>query len=1023
MSALVNVQFVFLIILTACLFSCAQKMSIEEAKQVAVSMQQRPFVPPPRRIDDITKILDQCRPDPERVKNLIAKAEALPPENLSKPQLAEFLYYRAMAAMNLDRVQQGLEDLRTAAQYLLEADALRTALGSRVVLRLTIAETQLNNLRTALERLDSLFEIAVSHLPVAIWAQLGDLERAAEAERKAERKMAEWRDTPQNRFYKEFFRSYMKARILEAQGRYDEALPLEKKLLDLSEKPLVKNEWPEIPVMNRNIYAGILSNQGHLIEAEIEARQALLDAVTMVGHQPTIISAQGRTLAMILSKQGRNSDAEDLLRKVICSLEAAGATAESYGIGRSRFELGEVLIRMKRWDAALHEFRLASESLGKEPSLFKVWFLWRTAFPLVLLRTGQHEKALQLLSQSYDTLKRDFGHYEYNTMEALGLLAVALYETGKSEEAFQSFTTAVPHLLERKENLTEQRRLILESYLELLYHIRGTETEKLISVVAAEESFRVADALRAGSVRYALGQSAARAALRDPQMADLVRREQDVIKQIGGLEEMLSNHLSAPPDQQYPEVVADLRKRLERLREAQRVLRKEVEQQFPKYAEFTNPMPAAASKIRGHLDPFEALISIYPSEKGSYVWVITSEKDVQFAQVPLTEDEITGIVTRLRYALAPDPKILGDLSEFPVDAAYKLYEKLLKPLEASCKDARNLIIVATGPLSQLPFSVLVTEPVKPRKDRRYLFDRYSDIPWLIRKVSITRLPTVSSLVLLRELPGRKPPQRAFAGFGDPVFNLAQLEEVPEVKGRDRHGRISVRGIRVTNKGGMDDEVFYSLRLENLNRLPDTADEIREIGRTLGADVTRDTFLGKQASERVVKRTDLSDRRVVVFASHALVPGDLDGLTQPAIALSSPTVTNEDEDGLLTMEEVLGLKLNADWVVLSACNTGAAGGQGAEAVSGLGRAFFYAGTRAILVSMWRVETTSARKLTTGVFKSQQEGSSLSRAKALQKSILQMIDNELFIDEATGKVIASYAHPLFWAPFILVGDPGK
>ena len=149
----------------------------------------------------------------------------------------------------------------------------------------------------------------------------------------------------------------------------------------------------------------------------------------------------------------------------------------------------------------------------------------------------------------------------------------------------------------------------------------------------------------------------------------------------------------------------------------------------------------------------------------------------------------------------------------------------------------------------------------------------------------------------------------------------------------------------------------------MNRLPDTAQKINEMAQTMEADPDRDVFLGRQASEHRVKTANLSDRQVVAFATHTLLPGDLDGLVQPALALSSPSVTGEDDDGLLTAEEILKLNLNADWVVLSACNTGAAGGAGAEAVSGLGRAFFYAGSRAILVSMWPVETTSARELTT------------------------------------------------------------
>ena len=113
---------------------------------------------------------------------------------------------------------------------------------------------------------------------------------------------------------------------------------------------------------------------------------------------------------------------------------------------------------------------------------------------------------------------------------------------------------------------------------------------------------------------------------------------------------------------------------------------------------------------------------------------------------------------------------------------------------------------------------------------------------------------------------------------------------------------------------------------------------------------------------------LDDRKVLVFATHGLVPGDLDGLWEPSLALSAPEVTGEPgTDGLLTMGEVMGLTLDADWVVLSACNTAAGSGAGAEAVSGLGQAFFYAGARSLLVTGWPVETTSATALTTDLFR--------------------------------------------------------
>jgi CHAT domain-containing protein len=140
---------------------------------------------------------------------------------------------------------------------------------------------------------------------------------------------------------------------------------------------------------------------------------------------------------------------------------------------------------------------------------------------------------------------------------------------------------------------------------------------------------------------------------------------------------------------------------------------------------------------------------------------------------------------------------------------------------------------------------------------------------------------------------------------------------------------------------------------------------------------------------------------------------LPGLDQPALALSNPQLVKDPEnDGFLTMEEVLGLKLNAEWVVLSACNTASADGKGSEAVSGIGRTFFYAGARSLLVSNWAVESTSARLLTTRIFTLQAEQPSLGRAEALRQSMIALMN--------TRQAGGDYSHPIFWAPFSLIGD---
>ena len=188
-----------------------------------------------------------------------------------------------------------------------------------------------------------------------------------------------------------------------------------------------------------------------------------------------------------------------------------------------------------------------------------------------------------------------------------------------------------------------------------------------------------------------------------------------------------------------------------------------------------------------------------------------------------------------------------------------------------------------------------------------------------------------------------------------------------------------------------------------------------------ADPARVLNLGKDANEKNVKTTDLSRFRIIAFATHGLVPGELDGLTQPALALTAPAVADSDGDGLLTMEEILSLKLDADWVVLSACNTAAGTAAGAEAASGLGRAFFYAGTRALLLTNWSVHSESARELITDLFRRQAEDPKLPRGEALRQAMMALMDGPGYTG-ADGKTEFTYAHPLFWAPYSVVGDGG-
>ena len=141
----------------------------------------------------------------------------------------------------------------------------------------------------------------------------------------------------------------------------------------------------------------------------------------------------------------------------------------------------------------------------------------------------------------------------------------------------------------------------------------------------------------------------------------------------------------------------------------------------------------------------------------------------------------------------------------------------------------------------------------------------------------------------------------------------------------------------------------------------------------------------------MKRARLADYRIVYFATHGLVAGEVKGLAEPALVLTLPAKPTAEDDGLLKASDVAQLKLNADWVVLSACNTVAGDRPGAEALSGLARAFFYAGARALLVSHWAVASDAATRLTTSAFALIKADPKLGRAEAMRRAMLAFLND--------------------------------
>ncbi len=1011
--------------------ACArQPLSIEEAKQVTMSVQKATFVPPPRRAYDVIELLERSdSKDAYLAQELMAVVISEPPHDLNARQLAQFLLTRGKAARQMGLFVQAREDLRHAF-YLARISNLEL---HDFQFRLGSSESVFGNYRRT-EDLVARSARASGYVTryaymVKHYARMGDLESARQWRREGLQHISDVQQrSPQMRqnVWHTFARAEMEAMVLEMQGRFQEAEPLRRIMV----QTFAAGSRGKMPSFLLYYKVGLINNlhsQGRLVEAEIEARQAITEAVAFGGKGTYYGALTAQTLGRILISQNRLSEAQTILEASITIAAQAGLPADTPLIGMTRLDLVDLLAMQGDYTAAARYFDQAQTAFA-EPEFFLGKLLLRPTLFAALILAGRPGETMRLLDDAQRELAARVGE-THPRLKVLGALrGMAQDAMGDYAAAAINFRRALPSLIDLnmqggdKAKLRWLVRVILEAYLDHL------ATNRELSAETDRTAFRIAEALRHRDLQVAIRARSARVAIKDPALKELARRAQDSRQQIGVLEVNLSNLLSAPADQVDPALVASVSAQLEQLKQAHQTLASEIRKADPRHADYTDPPSVTLEDVQTLLQPDEAMLTIYTTRNNTLVWGIPHRGPPRMAVASGGEQAMAPLVDRIRRSLDARPATLGDIPAFDLAAAHRLYRRLLVPVSGTWSNARELLVVTGAPLDRIPLAVLpVSAPAPIFSADKLLFDSYRRVDWLISHTAVSRHASVAAFAALRRTPVRARSRQAFAGFGNPVFGPARRDAASSVAAsagnlhiRERGLALWVRGVRVTDGGSLDDETIQSIGLQDLVALPDTEEEIRDIARSLKADPAASVFVGKKASESLVKSMNLADRRVIAFATHALVPGDLDGLRQPALALSAPEMTAEKEDGLLTMGEIMTLKLDADWVVLSACNTGSGDGSGAEALSGLGVAFFYAGSRALLASLWPVETTSARLLTTGVFQRQQADSRLGRARALQQSILALVSHPGLRDPRTGRIAASYAHPLFWAPFILVGE---
>jgi CHAT domain-containing protein len=1000
--------------------------------------------PPPRTIDDITRLLDHYKPDPLIAAKALAEANREPPVTEARKALFDFYWQRGQAAVKVGRASQQISDLRKT----LEFGEQGSEPNAYVLGELAFAEAQGGNLLNAVRRAEESvanaqrlrwgFQVGSHAGSVSLLSEIGDLPAARNHMRELDstmtmiRRSNDWSDYQYNwTAVTENARGVLfsaEGKLAEGEAAFRRALQSSALAIPLGVQiraqgrahPSAEQQLRRNEMIQRNLSTALLAN-GRVVEAEVIARQALRHTLERIGRNSVDTGASLQMFAQTIAEQGRYAESEKLLREAIKSFQAGGAAPESMQLAKARRGLGAALVSQGKYGEALKVFDEMRAGLQADPMLLKKVGSGDLDWVLAMLRSGKQSEAEAMAATMYERAKQNFADNIVRSSEIRAFHAMTLAARGERELARNAFREALPPLIEQARNDAEnetggirrQQRLviILESYLRLL-----SETPD-----AAAEAFLLADIARGSAVQKALTSSAARATIHDPKLAELARREQDAQQRANSLSGLLTQLISSPPEQQLPAIQAQLRKDIETLKAARLTLQREIGERFPDYANLVSPKPASMADAQKSLRTDEALVAFYFGEQEAYAWAMRGQGVPAFVKISLSRKQMAGEVARLRRALDPGVSSIDEIPAFEVAAAHRLYSQLLEPLAATWRGAKVLIAVSHAELGQLPLALLPTALVAQPVKTGLPFAGYRAVPWLMRSLAVEQLPSVTSLASLRKLPPGNANRRSFIGFGDPLFSAEQARQAGiQLASAEAPGSVKTRGVPLRLRNAPKTSGVDSAELALLPRLPDTSQEVREIAEVLQADPAQDVFLQAQASEKTVLGSDLSQRKVVMFATHGLVPGELNGLNQPALALSAPELSGSEGDGLLTMDKILSLKLNADWVVLSACNTASGDGSGSEAVSGLGRAFFYAGARALLVSNWPVETVSARLLMTDLFRRQTATPGLAKAEALRAAMGSLIDGAGSIDAKTGKADYSYAHPLFWAPFVVVGD---
>ena len=465
---------------------------------------------------------------------------------------------------------------------------------------------------------------------------------------------------------------------------------------------------------------------------------------------------------------------------------------------------------------------------------------------------------------------------------------------------------------------------------------------------------------------------------RDPAVAEAIRKQQDAIQNLSDLYRQRSELAEVRPGQVAPRVdAADLASRIATAEQEQAEADSALQAASPGYGQLVQQV-VPVQTVLDALRPDEAFVSIMLGDTEGWTFALRAGR-VEVAQIDGGTRRAAALVKRIRATV--ELTAAGSVPDFDIGAAQELYAFTLAGVAKPLDGANSLTVAPSGPLLSMPFALLLTGKADPQA--------LGQAPWLIRRMAVSHVPAPANFVSLRKAAGTS---RA----SSPWFGLGDFQPIP---------------LGLAERSFPTSNCAESARgLAGLQRLPFASRELEAARQLLGGSAS-DELTGRAYTAAAVRRANLSNYRILHFASHALLPAELKCEDEPAIVTSVPAAAKDASGALLTASEIAALKLDADVVILSACNSGGPGGAtGGESLSGLARAFFFAGARSMLVTHWSVNDQTSAFLVADSLRRLTAAPAGGLAEALRQSQLTLM----------GGTVSATAHPFYWAPFALIGE---